>query len=536
MSGLNPDGLGRSFSSLTLEDLTVNGTATGVGGGGAAGVRYASDFSGANGEEQIQAAADDLPASGGKLVIGPDGPDDDITDAADVYPSFANTWKFDETVTGIPSNTSIIINNTTLIKQDNASTQEFFRNSKAGDGTSDRNENIAIIGHGNARLHGNSANLDESVMNTPVEQGLHPHKIDGFTLKNLIIGPTLEFALAFEDVTDFYVENIRFNQDGRTDAGGNNTFQDGFHCIGPNGPGIVNGLYGETHDDFTSFTPAGNASLRYGSEGDIEDIQLSNLTARPYGNANPIKIDLTGSSAVRNLSFDGLRVVGSGNNDGVLKADQGPIENLSFTNIVTTDQRRGFFNFNADVDGFVATSLQTDVGNVLFSVAGATATNVRIGDVDFFGVGGPPAFIKTGNGAVIEQSSFHDISISSDTNNFTDGVGIGGTDTLRDVQFTNMSFTDMAAAGYRFNSSATVENVSISNPTFRNVDRPLDDENDNGTLGVTSGVSIDQGTETMGSAPTASNHGTSDAGLQIVDTTNTALYVVDIDGNLQGPL
>src|ERR1044071_1849936 len=104
----------------------------------------ASQFTGQNGGERIQAAIDSLGTTPKVIEVGPQGPDRD------------GRWLLTKALI-LPSNTTLVLQGSRLFMADSVS-DNLLRNLHAESEDSSRDENIHILGMGGAELDGNAVN------------------------------------------------------------------------------------------------------------------------------------------------------------------------------------------------------------------------------------------------------------------------------------------------------------------------------------------------------------------------------------------
>src|SRR6185503_2101422 len=146
------------------------------------------------------------------IEVGPQGPDLD------------GCWVLTKAII-IPSNTTLVFHGSRLFMADKVS-DNMIRNFHADSGDNGRDENIHILGFGGTELDGNAVN---QVRQAQVYKnfGIAFHKVDKSSIKDIALGPTEGWGMGLENVNDFFVESIRFQQDGKT------VNQDGVHVCGP---------------------------------------------------------------------------------------------------------------------------------------------------------------------------------------------------------------------------------------------------------------------------------------------------------------
>jgi len=223
----------------------------------------ASRFPGKNGGEQIQAAIDSLGTTPKVIEVGPQGPDLD------------GRWFLTKAII-VPSNTTLVFYGSRLFMADKVS-DNLIRNFHAETGDGRRDENIHILGLGGAELNGNAVN---QVRQAQVYKnfGIAFYKVDKASIKGIALGPTEGWGMGLEDVNDLFVEDIRFQQDGKTSN------QDGVHICGPGSRICISEIIGTVADDAIALDAGGGAedprgSAR-GSGGLLENIAVSNVSVK----------------------------------------------------------------------------------------------------------------------------------------------------------------------------------------------------------------------------------------------------------------
>jgi hypothetical protein len=223
----------------------------------------ASRFPGKNGGEQIQAAIDSLGTTPKVIEVGPRGPDLD------------GRWLLTKAIV-IPSNTTLVFSGSRLFLAHNVS-DNLIRNVHAETGDGRRDENIHILGLGGAELNGNAVN---QVRQAQVYKnfGIAFYKVDKASIKGIVLGPTEGWGMGLEDVNDLFVEDIRFQQDGKTSN------QDGVHICGPGSRISISDIIGTVADDAIALDAGGGAedprrSAR-GSGGLLENIVVNNVSVK----------------------------------------------------------------------------------------------------------------------------------------------------------------------------------------------------------------------------------------------------------------
>jgi hypothetical protein len=526
----------------------VNGTATGVGGsGGAAGVRYASDFSGADGGEQIQAAIDDLPAEGGTVVVGAEGPDDgsNVT-----MVSRGDIWTVGNAPLSIPSNVTLDLRGAFIALADGEDTN-LWRNATAIDGTNDRNENIRIIGPG--RLHGNPNGQSDASSSgaaaIPNRALTLYHKVDGLYHRDLRVGPANGWAWFAEnlnqgsDRTWVKRENIELLQ------GGEEINQDGGPIVGPARRVLYDTIYGTTGDDgvFISSAPDATGGIHQDSDsGGVKDVYIRNFEVDGASGADAASSFATTKLGIENpmtnIYYENVNGRGSGQTffdcfapapatatnikfrdcatDGVMKFETTDLtfDGLHFLNCDLGSSVKGVVQILSNI---VANNMTFD--GCTFRPGGASSISTCIA-IDPFDSGAP----------TINDMTVSDCRAECDTLSDSTLLGVGSTVTLNNAQLSDNVVRGQSSAtnrGFAIKSGATLGDVDFGGNQFINVTYPFDDNNSNGTLGETLGVTIDgQGVEAVGStgSPTASNWS---AGDIVRNSNNDSIWQLRQDGS-----
>ena len=226
----------------------------------------AGQFPGKNGGERIQAAIDSLAEKPKVIEVGPEGPDE------------GGRWLLTKAIV-IPSNTTLVLHGSRVFMADGVS-DNLIRNFHADSRENSRDENIHILGIGGAELNGNAEN---QVRQAQVYKnfGIAFHKVDQASIKGIAVGPTEGWGMGLEDVNDLLVENIRFQQDGKTHN------QDGIHVCGPGRRICISNITGTVADDAIALDAGAGAedyrgSAR-GSGGLLQNIVVSNVSVKKPG-------------------------------------------------------------------------------------------------------------------------------------------------------------------------------------------------------------------------------------------------------------
>ena len=223
----------------------------------------ASQFPGRNGGERIQAAIDSLGIKPKVIEVGPEGPDLD------------GRWSLRKAIL-VPSNTTLVFHGSRLFMADQVS-DNMIRNLQAETDDHRRDENIHILGLGGAELNGNAVN---QVRHAQVYRnfGIALHKVDKASIKGIALGPTQAWGMGLENLNDLLIENIRFQQDGRTEN------QDGIHICGPGSRICISNIIGTVGDDAIAIDAGAGAEDYRGSArgagGLLENVVVSNVSVK----------------------------------------------------------------------------------------------------------------------------------------------------------------------------------------------------------------------------------------------------------------
>lgn len=421
-------------------------------------VRYASAFDGADGGTQIQNAVDDLPSSGGVVVVGPEGPDDvSGSSGADATRGTA-AWEISSPI-ALPSNITLLLNACYLFLADNADDNLIKSDNvvTSPSGTVARRENINIIGTGpDTWLDGNEANQDSTLDNWK-EIGVILYKVDDFSVRNLRIGPTLGFALSPQNVTQGDIENIWFDQET-----GNARNADGLHQVGPIDGVTGRGLYGTAADDFVALTSTTtNVKLSYAqaigeAAGDIKNCSYEQVHGEVVTSTNPslFNIFADDTNVVRDITMAHATLEGATAEaildvEGITGATKANVERITLAH---------------------ATAVKSDAVGVKLDSCGAsdlTLDDVTVRD-------GFPLFNQDGN----EIDGLDVIGCKQfDSGSSTNGVGgflrLNGTASdIRVIggegRMGSVAGTESNGRAIAIESAATVDNLVVKGTTFHN--------------------------------------------------------------------
>jgi len=223
----------------------------------------ASQFSGRNGGERIQAAINSLGENPKVIEVDSQGPDTN------------GRWELSKSLI-VPSNTTILFYGSRLFMADGVS-DNLIRNLHADSGDGQRDQNIHIIGFGGAELNGNAVN---QVRQAQVRKnfGIAFHKVDQASIKGIALGPTEGWGMGLENVNDLFVDSIRFQQDGSTHN------QDGVHICGPGSRICISNIIGTVADDAIALDAGAGAEddrgSAWGAGGLLQNIVVSNVSVK----------------------------------------------------------------------------------------------------------------------------------------------------------------------------------------------------------------------------------------------------------------
>jgi hypothetical protein len=212
------DGGSGRFETVTTDEISIgsDGPATSfadIGGGGAAGVRYASDFSGTNGGEKIQKAIDDIVTNephGGVVVVGPEGPD--TFTPSSTYSSIDETWNIANPPLTFGDNITLYLQGGATIAQSAESTETFVIKPKD---TTNGQTGFALIGESqeSCLIHGNAANQSSGTGGSA--GGVRLENCTDWLVRGVKLGPMNGFAVKKDGASRGIVTNVQLNQDGR---------------------------------------------------------------------------------------------------------------------------------------------------------------------------------------------------------------------------------------------------------------------------------------------------------------------------------
>lgn len=249
-------------------------------------VRVASDFSGSNGGEMIQNAIDDLPSSGGVVLVGPEGPDDVSNSSGSVSDRRSTqAWEFSSTVQH-GSNVFVVLEGAYCFRTDDGAGVGLFHNSDQKSG----NSNLGLLGAKGATIDGNSPNNSEEKAvddNETAYIRCEDVAIGGLHHGGLTIRNTLGWGAFLQNPTSGWIGNIC----GRMPA------RDSRNTIMVSGGAqrtTIENVYGQHRDDMIAVqTKVGN----FGKGGtntaeDVIGVTIRNINGERVGSmsSNLIRI------------------------------------------------------------------------------------------------------------------------------------------------------------------------------------------------------------------------------------------------------
>lgn len=482
------------------------------------GVRYASGFSGSDGGEQIQDAVDDLPDDGGRVVIGPEGPDD-VTGRSGVNSARAdNAWDFSSPVT-LPDYVTIDAQAAYLTSTSRA---PFFRNeSFGGSGT---NEQITLDLRGSW--------LDMAPSQYASESSDHAIEWDGIEewwVLGGVIGPTLSFGIFPEDAYDGLISGVHVNNRGSFNI---DVADDFVHITGPAERITVANCTGFARDDLLVCDTGPGAANKQGSGGTVEDITFANNHMRGNpdggGDADYFKtIPGTGT-------LQGVRVV----NGSYEATNAGNMMDIGDSRSVSAADHQGITIDNCHIRLGGPISVSADVQDLRI-----TNNTIEPDSGPAIGYGGA----RTVNGSVIANNRFftdantriihlrdatfrgvvlRDNYYARTANTSTKGVRIvteaTNTCEIDGVKIINETFDDIPTAFEVGSGVDVLGTCSIQNPTFNSVGTRYDDKNGNGVFGTEQDIEINGyvGGRDYGGVDLSSLNGQYDGQLAIANGTS----------------
>lgn len=447
------------------------------------GTLNASGYSGKYGSDKIQKALDEAKGDRSVVVVSGNGPDD-VSDHANATRS--NAWLIDRPLE-VPSDTILLFEGAHLFLDD-ATNENIVRNTKAGDGTNDRNENIHVWGDNATFLNGNGKNQNRPLTSETQEEpdpmahfGVFLHKIDRATVGGFQLGRTGGWAAAVQNFENVRFHNITLRQPGDVHN------EDGISFIGPGTHGQAAGIVGTTSDDVgTIYTAPTWLQNDLGGYGDVERVSFSNFAATdtaPYGPGFRFQAETTSGGTdtkIVGATIDGARTTAGGfqlrNVNGTQSHSQ--IRGIHVSNAVFENARSGFLfegqSENVTISDVTYTTANEtvvypqakDASTVDASIHGLTVTNVYAeSDDPFFSVGDNTGDMER----VTIRDCYHHTPNGGNDNAVIEAFGAA--QTLRDCTIEGFRCDGTRTNAEFFWSGAnwTLDNVSIRNVTAKDI-------------------------------------------------------------------
>jgi len=506
----------------------------------------------------IQAALDEGP---GRIIIH-EGTDGGITDGASAYSTLSNTHLRNDPIEFESNQVIEMRGNTTIAAKDDSNINSNPDNNyliQPKDPTP-TTENVAIIGDGNALVHGNAANNDASGAN--VQSGcISIRNCRNARIQGLRSVDPAGFHILKRQAREFWVDRIRFDRidTGRDAISGDNARRyvvsncqaynqaDDFSAIGG-----TDEFSGEATDiwyvnNYIEISKNGIEGFKILTDDGVavENVNLVNNTILGAQGSVGLKIqakNVTPSlGTIDNINVTNLAVAPNTDNPTAAVECVVPTRNLNIDGVRAADgvQRvllvTASASKNVTVDGFFHIGSTDTFGAFEFADGAHESIRIRDGYARYVGnqAGSNQRLFRfvdnnaattirdlTIDGVRSEQYGTH-LEVEDNANG---GVTVDGA-TIRDFRATaNPNGTDR---GIVLDSAATYTDVrfggAINAPAFS---IPTDRE-----------IRWRDQVQLAGS-PTASNYGVGDAGTTIIDTSTSPAdeYRVLDDGSLVGPL
>lgn len=348
---------------------------------------FASNYDGANGWEQIQAAIDAANSESGNnaVVVGPVGPDTD------------QKWIGNSPI-DLYDNTTLILQGCHLLQESGSNTR-IFRNSDQTNG----NSNITIVSEGGI-IDGNAENASRTESLSALT--LDFYKVSDLTIEgSLTVKNTVAWAVKFEECDGAEAEHLRFEQNG---AYGN---QDGLKCIGSSQLS-VDRITGDTQDDPFSTNTDDARKFMHGTGGSYEDVSVG--TIRVTGANNRLLIaktdhDTAGYTA-KNVNVDTVIIEGEAINTAIKIG--GNNDSAEFKDITIGDVHCRNVDFailfqEVGVEDVEIGRLNCDVGRYAVQVSDSiTVDNVRFKGGHIVGPGSSDSPFRVESGSTINGWQF----------------------------------------------------------------------------------------------------------------------------------
>ena len=425
-----------------------------------------NNFSGLTDTEKIQNALD----SGGVIMIPKKKDDSEYIITTSLL---------------IGNNTTLIINDCTLFLDDGVN-DSIIHNSDFDNG----NENIEIIGIGNARIDCNGDSQDRTLDNYK-NIGLHLYNVTNFRISNLRVKETAKWGLVPERCIDGKLNDIYFEQNGVVN-------QDGIHIIGPSENIACDGVFGTLGDDACVCNGRDNPPQAYGSGGSVRGITFNNVNIAGYGNdsrtgilrtsagiTNEVKGvvlnnaigkniseaacrigggEATNSSHQRNIIINNVHLV-TGNTSGASVTEPALVKLIQSAGHIIVSNCK----INADDESTAGIIFN----NNDFDCEDITISNCSI-DLKEFEAG----YVFQFKRATIKNVNINNINIKSVGSATTDGILILDSD-ISNMNINNVNCENIAD-GITIDALSNLDNVRISNINMLNSGKELDTLSNNG--------------------------------------------------------
>lgn len=522
----------------------------------------ARDYGGDVGGDQIRAALDDAEAADAAVVVVRGHGPDDVSQ----YPTATRgtAWLL-QSALELPSNTVLWLQDTHLFL-DGGTEQNLIRNQTAGDGTSDRNENIHVRGDGATFLNGNGRNQNRPIVgeDPQVEPGamehfgVFLHKVDRATVSGFQLGRTAGWGIVAQDFSDVSITDVTFRQDGTVYN------QDGVSFIGPGVNGRAVGLQGTCGDDVaTIYADAGWLNPSVGSPGDVRHVGFHDIAVDMATDIGcGIRLQTGSGTTVENVTVSDVRAEGArlqlrNIND---PNDYSDLRNVTATNLTFDDGGGGLFTEGRVENVHLSSVTMTDSSDAFFYPnlrdASPVASSVRNLTVEQCHVETTGKLIDVyENTDVLENVTFRDVHYEAiDPSGAGARILLYSTGTVRDLTLENLTLTcNPEYEALYARPEQDLENVTARNLTVSDVSNAISIQSNAITPPVTftnvtadglSGATFDVaptgvvtegvGTESANAQrPSEGNWSTGDV-VAFTDTGNgdgTGLYLLLPDGN-----
>lgn len=381
--------------SITYPDGTSITTSP---SGGAQGVRFASEFSGADGGEQIQNAIDDIVNNephGGVVVVGPTGPD--TFSPSTTYNQIDETWNIGSQPITFGDDIIVYLTGGATIAVSEEDTKKFPFQPKD---TSNGQTGFALVGENpeTCLIHGNAANQTSAAGTTA--GGIRVDECNRVLIQGVALGPVNGHAIRKENTTKLVVDNVRFNQDG------NASNQDGI-TGGNSDYNLISNCYGEVADD--GFGVGNGAQYVAVVNCHLEEAQNGGYD---FVNVNVDSNNVTEHIYVQNCTY----TAGGGAHFIDLENDTGNADDRRYISVdncglqIADDGAGGtpndFLSINGSAAGVWVTNVQARGPRGILTMDQGTVRGLRISGVGFFQENNHGAGVWTISGGTIRNGRF----------------------------------------------------------------------------------------------------------------------------------